>query len=84
MGKRFHRVAEVARNWERRVDLSESDRGFAREVGELANFLSRRPFPHQDDVSSLHILGCRLCQRIGAAECRERQSACQLGFSQSH
>jgi hypothetical protein len=83
MPKKFHRVAEVALNWQRRVDLSENDRGFARDVGELADLLAHRPFPHQDDVSSLHILGCRLCRRLGGVECRKQQSDCKLGFAEA-
>ena len=83
VSKALHRVAEIARSWGQRGDLSENDRGFAREVGELAAFLSHRPFPHQDDVSSLHILGCRLCQRVGAVECHERQRSCSLGFAEA-
>lgn len=84
MSKTFHRVAEITLHWQRRVDLSESDRGFAREIGELASYLSRRPFPHEDDVKSLHILGCRLCRRVGDDACGERQSNCKLGFASAH
>jgi hypothetical protein len=83
VSKSLHRVAEIARSWGQRGDLSENDRGFAREVGELAAFLSHRPFPHQDDVSSLRILACRLCQRVGAVECHEQQSSCSLGFAEA-
>jgi hypothetical protein len=84
MPKIFHQVAEVTLAWQRRGDLSENDRGFAREVSELASFLSHRPFPHQDDVHSLHILGCRLCHRVGDVGCREQQSSCKLGFAEAH
>lgn len=84
MSKKFHRVAEMALAWEQRGDLSEGDRSVAHEVGELAAFLSRRPFPHQDDVSSLHILSCRLCRRVGAVCCSERQSDCAMGFAEAH
>ncbi|MDD5249230.1 MAG: hypothetical protein PHY45_09600 [Rhodocyclaceae bacterium] len=79
----LHRVAEIAQTWGQRGDLSENDRGFAREVGELAAFLSGRPFPNEDDVSSLHLLGCRLCRRVGAVKCGEQQSDCSLGFAAS-
>ncbi|HEX8987910.1 MAG TPA: hypothetical protein VF816_08115 [Rhodocyclaceae bacterium] len=83
MSQGLYRVAEVVEGWGRRGDLSESDRGFARDVRELAAFLSRRPFPHHEDVASLHILGCRLCQRVGAAECSTSQSRCALGFPEA-
>lgn len=84
MSQTLYRVAEVTQVWGQRGDLSENDRGFARDVSELAAFLSRRPFPHHEDVSSLQILGCRLCQRVGAVECRDQQSNCALGFAEAH
>jgi hypothetical protein len=83
MPKRLYRVAQVTQTWGQRRDISDSDRGFARDVSELAACLSHRPFPHQDDLSSLHILGCRLCQRVGADGCEEQQSNCELGFSEA-
>ena len=73
-------IAETARTWGKRDDLPEGDRHFADEVGELASFLSLRPFPHEDDVDSLRILGCRLCQRVGASNCREQSNDCCLGL----
>ncbi len=84
MPKKFHRIAETALVWERRGDLSENDRGVAHEVGELATFLSHRPFPHHEDVSSLHVLSCSLCRRIGAVACGEQQSGCAMGFAEAH
>jgi hypothetical protein len=75
-------IAETARSWGTRADLPEGDRHFADQVGELAAFLSRRPFPHEDDMDSLRILGCRLCQRVGEARCRDQANDCCLGLPQ--
>lgn len=84
MPERLDRIAKVTQVWGLRADLAESDRRFARKVGELADFLSHRPFPHQDDLNSLYILGCRLCRRIEAVECCDPQSNCVLGFAQAY
>lgn len=75
------RVAEAARDWGRREDLSPGDRYLASQMGHLASFLARKPFPHGEDVDSLHILSCRLCQRIGANSCRDESEACCMGFN---
>lgn len=78
------RIVEAAQRWERRDDLSDWDRHFAAQVGELAATLARNsPFPHADDMDSLRLLSCRLCQRVGAANCREPESSCCLGFNQA-
>jgi hypothetical protein len=74
----------MALTWQRRDGLSESDRGLAREVRELAHLLSHRPFPHQEDLKSLHILGCHLCRRVGDVKCEEQQYNCALGFAEAH
>lgn len=81
MSEALIRIAETAHHWGRRDDLSANDRDFAHQVAELAFFLSRRPFPHEDDVGSLHILGCRLCRKVGAASCGERADNCCLGLA---
>lgn len=82
MSEALTRLADAARNWGRRGDLSEVDRHFAGQVSELAALLSRSPFPHEEDLDSLRLLGCRLCQRVGAAHCREQQGCC-FGFARA-
>lgn len=77
----LERVAETARHWGRREDLSPGDRYIALQMDHLASFLSRKPFPPGDDVDCLHVLSCRLCQRIGADRCRQENEACCMGFS---
>lgn len=82
MSEALTRLADTARSWGRRGDLSDVDRHFACQVSEFAAFLSRSPFPHEEDLDSLRALGCRLCQRVGAANCREQQGNCCFGFSE--
>lgn len=77
----LHRVAETARSWGRRDDLSPGDRYMASQMGDLAAYLAGRPFPHDDDLASLRILSCRLCRRIGAANCFDEAQACSMGFA---
>lgn len=77
----LQRVAETARNWGRRADLSPGDRYLATQMDHLASYLARHPFPHAEDVASLRILSCRLCQRIGAANCASEPKACCMGFA---
>lgn len=81
MSEALTRLADAARTWGRRGDLSDADRHFASQVSELASFLSRRPFPHEEDLDSVRILGCRLCQRVGAADCCKQQGNCCFGFA---
>lgn len=81
MSEVLKRVAETARQWGSREDLSPGDRYLASQMDHLATYLSRATFPHVEDVDSLHILTCRLCQRIGAASCREATETCCMGFS---
>jgi len=84
MSEALIRLADTARTWGRRSDLSDIDRHFAGQVSELAAFLSRSPFPHEEDLDSLRALGCRLCQRVGEANCREHRGGCCLGFTESN
>jgi len=81
MSPALERVAETARNWGLREDLSPGDRYLALQMDHLASFLCGKPFPHGEDVDCLHILSCRLCQRIGADCCRNETEACCMGFS---
>lgn len=83
MSEALTRIADAARSWGQRGDLSEIDRHFASQVSELAAFLSRRPFPHEEDLDSLRLLGCRLCQRVGEASCREQRNRCCFGFAET-
>jgi hypothetical protein len=75
-------IAETAHAWSRRADLPATDRSFATEVGELAAFLSVRLFPHAEDVDALRVLGCRLCRRVGAANCDDPAGDCHLKLRQ--